>query len=97
VDDDGIEQRLIEINEPLAHSPPAAQEDLLQTLVQENAINKEQVSVEDKTPSPSEFQILEVLREVSSDPLSNITKNTKKGVRIRSGLNQMITHYTFVS
>ncbi|KAJ1704150.1 hypothetical protein LUZ63_003929 [Rhynchospora breviuscula] len=39
----------------------------------------------------------EVLREVSSHPLSNVIGDPRKGIRTRSGLNQMIGHCAFVS
>ncbi|KAJ1694595.1 hypothetical protein LUZ63_011293 [Rhynchospora breviuscula] len=39
----------------------------------------------------------EVLREVSSHPLSNVIGDPREGVRTRSGLNQMIGHCAFVS
>ncbi|KAJ1696523.1 hypothetical protein LUZ63_005035 [Rhynchospora breviuscula] len=39
----------------------------------------------------------EVLREVSSHPLSNVIGDPRESVRTRSGLNQMIGHCAFVS
>ncbi|KAJ3702073.1 hypothetical protein LUZ61_005778 [Rhynchospora tenuis] len=39
----------------------------------------------------------EVLREVSSHPLSNVIGDPREGVRTRSGLSHMIAHCAFVS
>jgi hypothetical protein len=44
-----------------------------------------------------EFQVSIVLREVLSHLLSNVIGNLREKVRTRSGLNQIIVHYAFVS
>ncbi|KAJ1689041.1 hypothetical protein LUZ63_013196 [Rhynchospora breviuscula] len=61
-------------------------------------------TIQDKTPhdelQPTPQPVHEppeVLREVSSHPLSNVIGDPREGVRTRSGLNQMICHCAFVS
>ncbi|KAJ3686570.1 hypothetical protein LUZ61_015734 [Rhynchospora tenuis] len=47
-------------------------------------------------PQPG-YEPLEVLREVSSHPLSNVIGDPKEGVRTRLGLSHTIAHCAFVS
>ncbi|KAJ3698926.1 hypothetical protein LUZ61_002631 [Rhynchospora tenuis] len=47
-------------------------------------------------PQP-DYESPEVLREVSSHPLTNVIGDPREGVRTRSGLSHMIAHCAFVS
>ncbi|KAJ1685792.1 hypothetical protein LUZ63_017182 [Rhynchospora breviuscula] len=67
---------------------------------EENTIDttQDETPHDETQPIPQPFhEPPEVLREVSSHPLSNVIGDPREGVRTRSGLNQMIGHCAFVS
>ncbi|KAJ1704622.1 hypothetical protein LUZ63_004403 [Rhynchospora breviuscula] len=67
---------------------------------EENTIDTTQDETPHDEPQPMPQPVhepLEVLREVSSHPLSNVIGDPREGVRTRSGLNQMVGHCAFVS
>ncbi|KAJ1694127.1 hypothetical protein LUZ63_010825 [Rhynchospora breviuscula] len=67
---------------------------------EENTIDSTQDETPHDEPQPMPQPVHEppeVLREVSSHPLSNVIGDPREGVRTRSGLNQMVGHCAFVS